>query len=107
MFEQTLKQSPLILHISNHMKGGDFMGLENEASLMIWEGSPVQPVDDPISKNSSFPERKGIIRPQPQTKFDTALELSRTTDPNRPIDWSVFSSVGEMDAVSDRRPIDE
>lgn len=30
MFKQTLKQSPLILPISNLMKGGDFMGVEQD-----------------------------------------------------------------------------
>ncbi len=45
--------------IINIMKGGDFMGLENDMNRMISEGSPVQAVRDPVVKNSRHPERKG------------------------------------------------
>ena len=38
------------------------MGLEDEASRMIWEGGPDKPVSTPNCKNSSFPERRGRIR---------------------------------------------
>lgn len=91
MFKNISFPSPKVLYIStNILKGGDCMGLEHAVSNMIWEGSPV------VVRNSSFPEVRG------RTRFDSALELSATGDPERPIDWSLFRSVGEMDAVTDR-----
>lgn len=87
MFEEIPSSSSQILHIPNFLKGGDFMGIEHDSperqqaiedqiSRMIWEGSPVEPVSDPKSKNTSFPERNGRIR------FNLAPERSKRPDPN-------------------------
>lgn len=90
MFKNISFPSPKVLYIStNILKGGDFMGLENAVSNMIWEGGPV------AIRNSSFPEVRG------RTRFDSALELVTGTGSERP-DWSLFNSAREMDAVTDR-----
>lgn len=78
MFGKTSFPSPQTLQIPNFWKGGDFMGLveADPVTRMISEGGPVKCVEDPCSKNSSFPERKGRIR------FDSALELVETVVEN-------------------------
>lgn len=71
MFEE-ITSSFQLLTTCNFLKGGDFMEREDpemeredpEIDRMISEGSPVQPVPDPKPRNSSFPERKGRIRPE-------------------------------------------
>lgn len=86
--------SPQILppDISNHSKGGDFMGIEEDINRMIWEGSPVRPGCEPTVKNCRFPERNGRIRP--------SFELAQITDPisgQLKIDRVALFSVGNMD----------
>lgn len=68
------------MQLTNFLKGGDFMGLEQDnparetaiedaISRMIWEGSPVPAVIDPNSKNTSFPERNGRTRIPPASEI--------------------------------------
>lgn len=94
MFEETSFHRPQVLPIGNYLKGGDFMGLEDGVSRMIWEGSPV-PGCDPTVKNSRFPEVVGRTK-QP---IPTALEIAATRDEaGRPaIDPVTLKSVTSME----------
>lgn len=81
--------SPQILHkgTNNYLKGGDFMERREIPSQAV---TP-EPESVVGLRNSRFPERVGRIKPTPE-------EIAATTDPDRPIDWSVFRSVSSMDA---------
>jgi hypothetical protein len=83
-----------IMHTKIYLKGGDFMGLENEVSRMIWEGSPISESCGPTIKNSRFPEVAG------RTRLTTALEIAETIDlaGRVVIDPVVFRSVSNMEA---------
>jgi len=67
-------------------KGGDFMGLEDEVSRMIWEGSPVLPKTEPRFRNSSFPEVSGRTKREAPTPWEIAGK-----------DRVILKSVGSMD----------
>jgi len=60
-----------------------------------WEGGPLPGEVNPEVLDGRSDPTHPLARWR--TRFNAALELAATGDPNRPVDWSIFRSVKGMD----------